>query len=841
MVMKKALHLAIASIRAQKGAAASMFAIIILVSALLTIGLSLVIGVMDDYNAEVERLNGLHSVFVMTKDTYLPAYEDIIKNDPRVVEYDIGEVIFNGQLTIDYGGELEHRVMILNADDARTISAFHLSGDGVNSMSDTSGGSLGSAVYLPEYAMHMGFEIGSPFKFNYRNRPVDLRVAGYFESSEYSMSNGAALKFFAADECYKELKQLMGSSVWIAIRFDDPYYSTQFNETFLSEIDVEIAFFAEDSFVMDYEGTASNSITPIMIFTSILLIYALVIILILLLVTRFRVINSIEDTMHSIGVLKAAGYTGKQIIASYVAENSIMAIPAAMLGVLLAIPSFSVIRKALASMSGSNWSLGASIPVGLIAATLVIAFLILTALHSCRNLRKLQPVDALRGEVALFSRRRNAFPLHRGAGSVHTRLGLKSASSNLKRHVMSGLVLAAATFVIIIIAAMYQNFVINRTALTRMIGIELADVDLSVARHTDAAALATELLSMPEVRKTAMLDWRTFQIDGISVMGFVSDDFGLFETMLAHDGRFPIYDNEIAIPKLLADRLGKVLGDSVKVKANGVTQEFIISGYYSSANNGGQIGSLTLEGYQRLDLNYIRNNIKVYLNEGVSFEAFSDMLISHYGVVNVYLPAENDKFGAAKARAEEKIANYLKYFGIDSVEYAVIYNGEIILSGSSDSYQIEKITDFKAWADSQITVYGEIVRLLTQVVSIISLAIIAAILTMTARQIVVKRRRELGILKSCGFTSKQLTKQLAISFLPCSLLGAAIGCVGGTFMVNPAITAMFSSTGVYNANVYIYPPAAIAIGILTLLFSFAVVNISAMRIRRITAYELISE
>jgi ABC-type antimicrobial peptide transport system permease subunit len=313
------------------------------------------------------------------------------------------------------------------------------------------------------------------------------------------------------------------------------------------------------------------------------------------------------------------------------------------------------------------------------------------------------------------------------------------------------------------------------------------------------------------------------------------------ETMLAHEGRFPVYDNEVAFPKLLAERLGKTIGDRVKVKANGLTQEYILCGYFSSASNNGQLGALTLEGYQRLDPNYRRTSIQVNLNEGVTFDEFEALLKDNYGVVNVYKQEENDRYSAAKARAEEKIANYLQYYGIDSVEYAVIYNGEIILSGSSGVYQIEKISNYREWVKSLIGVYGDIVSLLTQVISIISLVIVALILSMTVRQIVQKRRRELGIMKSGGYTTKQLARQLAISFLPFSLFGIVIGCMGGAFAVNPAMTAMFSSTGVHNANVFIYPPAAIIVGLLTLVFTFAVTNIAAKRIKRITVYELLSE
>ncbi|MCL2125750.1 MAG: ABC transporter permease [Oscillospiraceae bacterium] len=778
--MNKAIHIAKANIRKQKGAVASMFVIIMLISILCTLGMSVMLGVMDDYEAGNERLNGLHSALVLPKDIYEPSMESTIKNDPHVTQYDIGEVVFNGRLPINYGGELEHRVIILNADEALNVS------DPAISAAD-SAIPLDSAIYMPEYARRLGFEVGSSFDFTYRNNNINLTVAGFFESAEFTMPNGSALKLFASAECFEMLKEIMGSSVWIAIRYDDPYYSSVFNESLLSDISIEISFFTEDSYIENFEGAASNAITPTMILTAILLIFALVIILISLLVTRFRVTNSIEDSMHSIGVLKASGYTSRQIIAGYLVENAAIAIPAALAGFLLSIPSLSVVRKAIESMSGTKCTLGVNTIAGIIASIIVVALLLLMVMRSCRRIRKLMPVDALRGETAASNRRRNSFPLQKGAGGVHARLGLKGTSAYAKRYIMISIILAAATFVVIIIAALYQNFVLDQSALMRMIGIELAEADVSVAQHADADALAAELAQLPEVRKTAMLDWCAFRMDDVRVTGFLSDDYSLMETMLPHDGRAPKYDNEVAMPKLLASRLGKTLGDTVSIKANGQELGFIICGYYSCANNGGEMGLLTLEGYKRLDPEYRRNNIHVYLHKDAEYEAFADKIRAAYGD------------------------------------------------------DILKVTDFLAWAEANISVYGDIVKLLTQVISLISLLIIALIIIMTARQIVSKRRRDLGIMKAGGYTTAQLTKQLVISFLPGSLIGIAAGAVCGTAMVNPAVTAMFTSTGVYNANVHIYSLAAAAIGAIVLVFTLAAVYVSASKIKRITVYELLAE
>ncbi|MDR0490693.1 MAG: ABC transporter permease, partial [Oscillospiraceae bacterium] len=554
MVVKKPMLIAGANIRKHKSAVVSLFLILTVVSMLCTIGLSIIIGVMKDYEYGIERLNGLHSAFIMTKEMYKPEYEDILKNDSRVSEYDINEAVFIDKFKINYGGETEHRVMFLNADAGLRISAPLL-----HSQDETT--PREHAVYLPDHAQRsFGYKTGDPFVAIYRNKPLELRVAGFFEASEYGMPNGLALKLFVANECFQELTWEIGSSVWIAARFHDPYDSFAFNEDFRAQMDTEISAFQNDAFVADFVGTSENSITPIMILTALILVFALIIVLISFIVTRFRVTSAIADAMHTIGVLKASGYTSRQIIATYLMEYGTVSLPAALLGVLLSVPLFSPVRQALSMISGTKWTLSSNIPAGIIAALLLVALTLIIALRACRRIRKIPPVDALRGGTSSSSFRRNRFPLDKGAGGANTRLGLKNTMAYGKQYAAIGIILAVATFAIVIIVAMYQNFVMDNAALIRMVGIETSDVVLTVARHTDADALANDLELMPEVRNTLMLDMIGFQIDGSDAMGFCSNDYSRMETMLTYEGRFPIYDNEVAFPKLLAERLGKTIG-----------------------------------------------------------------------------------------------------------------------------------------------------------------------------------------------------------------------------------------------------------------------------------------
>lgn len=828
------LHLAKANISKNRSHTISLFLIILLVSMLSTIGLSVIAGVNADFMNGVDRLNSTHSIFLMTQDMYKDSFEDIVSTDSRVSEYNIEDIIYLERVSVDYGGVVDVNGLIFNLDADRTISIPAMVEEDNTVPED-------AAIYLPYYAKSIGYELGDDYTITYKNKPLTYTIAGFFETNEMSLTNGYGIKYYVRNEAFENLVGQIGRSVCILVRFYNSEDSLQFNREFLDSIDVELSTMGEGSFAMDFASSSSANTVIIMIFAALVVGFSLIIAVISLMVIRFRVINSIDNNMHEIGVLQAGGYTNAQIIKSHVLEYVMIALPAALLGVFVSMPLFSPIRSAMTSLTGVIWTLGANVGIGCIAALLITAMLILMVLLSSRRIKKLSPVVALRGGIATFSFRRNFFPLCNGIGGVQMRLGLKNIFAYGKLYAMIGVIVAGFSLAIMFMVVMYQNFVMDTTALIKMVGIEVADVTLTVTPHTDADALALELEEMTEVRKTSMLDWVTIKVENEDVAGFVSSDFSLLETMSTYEGRFPQWDNEIAMPELLADSIGKTIGDSVQVKAGGVTQEFIICGFYSTTNNEGKVSALTLEGFQRMNHNQKRTGINVYLSSGVTVEVFTNQLQERVGIVNVYKVDEDDPYAEAKKKAEEKISNYLEQYDIDSVEYAVIYKGEIILNGSSSVYQIEKLTNYQELANSQIGVFANIIGLTTQFITVISLIILALILSMTIKSIMNKRRRELGALKAGGFTTRELVLQLAISFIPVAVLGTLAGCIAGALLVNPAFGAAFQTMGVANSTLAVNPVVMLVVGLLIVAVTFAISVISAMRIRRISAYELLSE
>lgn len=832
--MRKILRIAKANASGHKGATISLFIIVAIVSALMTVALSVLTQLDSDFRGVTDSRNSMHNVFVIPRDEYKASFDDFLRNDPRVSQFERTEALFADSPSVYYGSKTDINVIVASLSEKVTINAPEVTehDDAVPP---------GFAIYLPEFARNFGFVTGDPFSIVHRNREIDLTVAGFFETTVFANSQQGALRFYVTPECYEQLTQYFNRSVYIALRLYDADDALQFHSDFSDEAEIDFFFFNGGAFAWNIQESAVSALSPVYTMSAIILLFAAILTLVSIFVIRFRVRSSIENSLHEIGVLKAQGYTNRQISACYLTEYMALSLPAAVLGAIVSIPVFPPVRRMFFTMSGFPWTFGVSAAAGVLSVVVISLSLLLMVWRSARSVRKLAPVTALRGDLAVNTFRRNFLPLKKFSGNIHLGLGLKNMFAYFKLYAMIGLIIAGISLAIIFMAVLYQNFVMDQTALLKMTGVDVSDVAVTVTRHTDAAALAAEMERMPEVRKTSMIDLLGFKVEGYDTFASVSDDFSKIETITAGAGRMPLYDNEIAIPGVFMRLLGKEIGDAVTVKSNGVTQLFIITGNFPAINNGGKAAMITLGGYQRLDPDYKRNSINVYLNDGVTPAEFSEILERQFGVLNVYREGEDSRFSAAKARAEEKISAMLEHYDVDSVSYAVIYNGDIILKGSSDTYQIEKIIDFREYLNAQLGNYTGAIGAVTQMIVLVSLLISSLILVMTVRSIISKRRRELGILKSNGFTTKQLARQMAISFLPMTAFGVVLGCAAGAFTVSPAMGAALSAAGAENVALAVDPLIVTILGAVILLVTYIVANISALRIKHISVYELLTE
>ena len=113
--------------------------------------------------------------------------------------------------------------------------------------------------------------------------------------------------------------------------------------------------------------------------------------------------------------------------------------------------------------------------------------------------------------------------------------------------------------------------------------------------------------------------------------------------------------------------------------------------------------------------------------------------------------------------------------------------------------------------------------------------VVAAILAIIAASNIRRQRKDLGIMKSMGYTSKDLMKQLALSMLPTTVVSSAISIVIGSIVYK-----LFWVTGfgyINTANL----PLLIITAVLLVVFCYIVTYLAAGKIKQVSVTELMTE
>ena len=194
---------------------------------------------------------------------------------------------------------------------------------------------------------------------------------------------------------------------------------------------------------------------------------------------------------------------------------------------------------------------------------------------------------------------------------------------------------------------------------------------------------------------------------------------------------------------------------------------------------------------------------------------------------------KQEALAAAKRKAEEKLAALISMYGVDSAQYALMVDGEVVLSGDTNDYEIDRIENNRRLFVSNV---DSIADSITGTVLLVVL-----VLYMVIKSMLTRRRGEFGIYKALGYTDRQLMEQIAISFLPASVGGTLAGSLAACLSVNRMASLLFEQLGISEMNFVVEPWLNLLMAFALVVFAFAVSMVLAGKIRGITVYGLLTE
>ncbi len=123
---------------------------------------------------------------------------------------------------------------------------------------------------------------------------------------------------------------------------------------------------------------------------------------------------------------------------------------------------------------------------------------------------------------------------------------------------------------------------------------------------------------------------------------------------------------------------------------------------------------------------------------------------------------------------------------------------------------------------------------------ILSAIIIAFVLYLLVRTMLNNKKRDYGILKSLGFTTRQLILQTALSFMPAVTLSVAVGLVISSLTINPLLSLFLRGIGIVKCTFPVPVSFITAAGIGLIGFSFLMACLLSLKIKKITPRALLS-
>ncbi len=779
------------------------------------------------------RQSGSVNTFIMIPENdYREVYLDILKDDYGFLDVRRGNMLFGFATGVLREGEkIAYNLAFVTKEENKKID----DGNIIESMTEEQIKAVDHWVMLPSYFKYnLGYEVGEDFTTVVGGRQYPFTVAGFYNTG-ISNEPGIIFKIIISPEDYRLLTPLYTGSVFLAFDSDDDF---DYREYFVHCMDESGDSFEGYGFTKTSEKANETRFLNMYLYMSIAL--SLITFVASIFMVRNKIRSDIEDQMERIGVLEALGYKGKEISLSYVFEYVVSSGIGGVIGGIIALMTTPFMNSIIGVMLGREVVSSARVYMIVPVVIGVIGLILIFALAKAAMVKSFPPVVAFRKGIRTHNFKRNVLPLTNTGGSINRRLGFKDSIRSIRTGAGVGLCIFLAGTALLFCMFTFVMFFKGSDGLVKLMGLEISDDIITVNNGVDPYALSEELLSFPEVRKTRVsYFYPVFRVDGQKEgTVFAYDEFSDMEYIIPTEGRYPEHDNEVMISLRRSREYDLNIGDTIFVDHNGVKVNYIITGIIGAMSNNQMNLYMTIPGFQRANGGASPDMVEIYLADGTEREQFEQKLTSVYGQ-SVDAAMSEDNAGKTleeriQAEAAGKIAVLMSTYGVTSVDYAVRV-GDRLITGNSRQFVMKELQSYQDLVKSQLDPISNITRIFTGIGAVAIGIIVAVILGIIASSNVKKRRKDLGIMKSLGYSSKDLMIQIAISIMPVTIVSVVLASAAA-IMINKVFWFQL-----FGADIKTGIPVLILTDIALIVFTFVMTYIGAGKIRKISVNELMTE
>ncbi|MCL1936092.1 MAG: ABC transporter permease [Defluviitaleaceae bacterium] len=768
-----------------KSQSLSIFIVMLLVSLFLNIGLVIYIDVVNFLHTRADELNSSHFSTVQRKDAPSNAQINFINDYPDIYSVESQSVIIGiGSVGNHFGG------FIISYDSPNQFMNPMTPFEDVFPL-------YGDAIYLPRVLfLSSGYNLGDTITVVLMGEEFYFTLAGSTEEILYDgMMN--LWRLYIPAERFAEIQSIFPeyNVNLISSRMEDSsQISTIYQEYRNIFFGTEYALTGELSRFGFYlpitydELFEARSSIP-MIFSAFTIALAIILLVVGIIVIRFQITNNIEENIVNIGILKAVGHSNFQIILSIVLQFVFVVIIAAILGALASSLLIPLLIQIIEPMFGLRWLPSVNFTIILFSIFVIILITFVFSFISSFKINSLDTLVILRGGLNSYQFRKNIVPFYKSKNPIVLQMALKRFFQNKKQGLMISLIVTSLTFAGSASIATHYNMSVNIDDFVQMAAGELAFINLIVNLNDSqlGADFYNRMSNNSEVSKIFGSEDIGIFIENNVIATTIIENFEYLQGYSLVYGRFPTANNEIVLTPLALSSIEKEVGDFISLRTSNESFEFLITGLITSSNHAGFSGMIDINSFLILEPDFVFRDFHIVLEDGVDEEVFVNFLYETEGNI---------------------------FFNIVSIQNEI---------------------------DTQIASMGSIFSLIAFIILIVSFLVIIMILYMIIKITILRLKRELGIQKAIGFTNFQLMNQIALNLTPSIVIGVLTGSVIGYLSFGTIFGILLSGLGGTGGSLEAPILWIVMMSIALIILSYIVSILISWRIRKISAYSLVTQ
>ena len=605
--MRKSFLIVRSNIRRAKGQTAAIILLILLAALMLNLYLMLSMDYKANFDRYHDRLNAEHVTLAVGSDSEETRefLSKTLENDSRTAEYRLDSCLSMTGSFPYQDGEMNGWFLFLPKETALSRS--------IGKAEIVEEGDLTDGVYLPMLYKSEDIGVGSPIEITVGSHTAEYTVCGFFNSVMMGSHNCTLTEIILTEDKYNELASLgyAPKATLCSVRMHDKAGSLAF------EADLKAALSSaglhRDALLSNcYDIVVQSRYISQSICSAVMSVMALLVLLIALVVIASNIVNYIQVNMKNLGALKAVGYTSGQLIRALLLQFAGLSLLAAVAGAGLSYLLFPFVNAMMISQTGIPYEIR-FLPLPFLLSLLILCGAVAAAVWlAARRMKKIEPVTAIRAGVRTHNFKRNPFPLEHTRLPLHFALALKTTFSGAKHNVTVCITMLALSLVVVFSGLMTENVIADFTPFLNLIVGETADSCINVNSEAEKRLLQT-LAEDARVEKAYLYSSvNVSHVGGAELMATLCDDFTQVNNQnVVFEGRFPKYDNEIAVGAKYADENGFTVGSEIEIVVNGKSENYLICGLTHISNYLGRDCLLTREGYEKFGA---LNAVSYYIN-----------------------------------------------------------------------------------------------------------------------------------------------------------------------------------------------------------------------------------